>query len=803
MARRKRKVARIKGLRDLDFGRPSFEVSDETRRWISIILLLVVGIVSFLSLFDAAGTVGVYLNGFMKSVFGISRWYLPLLLILIGYWTWRPEQSNFRASNILGAVVFILSFNGLIHLVWHDDDLIGAAQAGLGGGYSGILLSWVLLRFMGMVAGSIVALALTVIGFILMAENYIVMILERRAIQQDEEGEEAVGLLARVKNYFADRRYQKALADRDREESAEEKVEDEEEELADEAEYEETNGPEFYKHAVTVEQEGSATGRLKMPAEDEESAELNSGVKKFKQIKIDLPLSLLDGKTTTPKGGDLKANKLIIQKTLKNFGIDVEMGDAQVGPTVTQYTLKPAEGVRLSKITGLGDNLALALAAHPIRIEAPIPGRSLVGIEVPNQAAAIVPLKDILGSDVFKTRRSNLSIALGMDVMGRPWLAELDKMPHLLIAGATNSGKSVCINAVILSLLFQNGPGELKFIMVDPKRVELPVYNGIPHLLTPVITDTKKTVNALRWAIKEMEKRFDLLSSVHHRNIQSYNNAVEEKMPYIVIAIDELADLMAASGPEVEAAIVRLSQMARAVGIHLILATQRPSVDVLTGLIKANITSRIAFSVASLVDSRTILDMSGAEKLLGKGDMLFVSAEVSKPKRLQGAFASDDEIKRIINHLKRQAEPEYMEEVVEKQQTNFGDFTTSSDSEDDDPLLNEAKEVIFRAKKASASLLQRRLRVGYARAARILDLLEEAGVIGPGDGAKPREVLLSSLGGDKIKDSRQNEENYDDQGDFEEGDEEIDDAELVEDEDDSEDGQDDGTTEAEREDRYR
>ncbi|NUM25964.1 MAG: DNA translocase FtsK 4TM domain-containing protein [Candidatus Buchananbacteria bacterium] len=797
MARKKAKTNRVKGLRDLNIGRPNIEVSDETRRWIGIILLFVVGIISLLSLFDAAGTIGVYLNNFFKLLFGISRWYIPVLLIIMAYFMWRPAEHNFKNSNIVGAVLFILSFNGLIHIIFHQNDLIDAARYGLGGGYSGVLFSWLFLKFLGFWAGMILALALAVIGFILMFESYIVAALERRSSRVTEEDEEVAGLLSKIKNYFSERSYQKAQASRDRRQAEEDEAYEYPEDEEEVAEEDEEDEPSFFNRAVGVEKHGGKKNLSAGAAEDEtdnsndeedqetkkDSAELTSGVRKFKQIPVDLPLSLLDGKTTTPKGGDLKANKIIIEKTLKNFGINVEMGEAQVGPTVTQYTLKPAEGVRLSKIAGLSDNLALALAAHPIRIEAPIPNKSLVGIEVPNQATAIVPLKDILVSDVFKARRSNLSIALGMDVMGKPWLAELEKMPHLLIAGATNSGKSVCINAVILSLLFQNGPGELKFIMVDPKRVELPIYNNIPHLLTPVITDTKKTVNALRWAIKEMEKRFDMLSAAHHRNIQSYNEAHEEKIPYIVIVIDEMADLMAASGPEVEAAIVRLAQMSRAVGIHLILATQRPSVDVLTGLIKANIPARVAFSVTSLVDSRTILDQSGAEKLLGKGDMLFVSAEMSKPKRLQGAFASDEEIKRITAHLKKQAEPDYMEEIIDKPQASFGDFSAGDGGDGGDPLLQEAKEIIFRAKKASASLLQRRLRVGYARAARILDLLEEQGVIGPGDGAKPREVLITSLEDDTIKDSYEEDETdepYEEDEDFEED-------EMEEDEDDQSD----------------
>ena len=761
MARRKKK--RIKGLRDLDFGRPKLEVSSETKRGIIIVLLLTFGILSILSLFDLAGTLGVYLNTFLKYLFGITRWYLPVLFILVGYFLLRPAKYEFKTSNIVGLIIFIFSFNGLIHLIFHSHNLVLDAKAGMGSGYSGIVLSWPFYKLMGFWAGLVVLLAITVIGFILLFETYIVNLIEKRRElveegedEEDEEIEESqLSLFGKFRHALVERRIKKIQAEREK--------------ISEALEEPDQGELEFTRKEVEIEQAGGEEENIEESEEEEEEIEepevkeLNRGVIKFKRTRIDLPVDLLDGRTTTPKGGDLKANKMIIEKTLKNFGIRVEMGEAQVGPTVTQYTLKPAEGVKLSRITSLSDNLALALASHPIRIEAPIPGKSLVGVEVPNQSKAIVPLKDILTSLEFKNRGSNLTLTLGKDVMGKPWLAQLEKMPHLLIAGATNSGKSVCINSVIVSLLYQNGPGDLKFIMVDPKRVELPVYNGIPHLLTPVITDTKKTVNALRWTIKEMEKRFDLLAEARHRNIESYNNSTEDKMPYIVFVIDELADLMIASGPEVEGAIVRLAQMSRAVGIHLILATQRPSVDVLTGLIKANIPARVAFSVTSLVDSRTILDQSGAEKLLGKGDMLYVSADMSKPKRLQGAFASDDEIKRVIEYLKDQANPEYIEEVVEKQQMGMGEmpaFSGGDGGDDGDPLLGEAKEVITRAKKASASLLQRRLRIGYARAARILDLLEEQGVIGPGDGAKPREVLINTFSDDTIKDQADDASDY-------------------------------------------
>lgn len=732
MSRRKKRFGGINGIRDLNFTPPKVEISPETKRGIWIVVLLTLGALSLLSLFNLAGLFGVYCNNILGLFFGVNRWYVPVILLAFGYFMLRPSKYQVTTASILGIIIFILSFNGLFHILSYSGDPVFAAKQGLGGGLVGLVLCWPLLKVFGYWAAILIALALTLIGlFLLFDYSFFQNIAERIS--------SVTGLFSNFKNQRVENKIKKIQAERSR---LDNEVYDEDEEDED--------TPEFLKRSVQdeedveVEQEGmEKKAPIKITEEEKEAKQLDNNVDKFKFIKIDLPLSLLDGKTTIPKGGDIKANKLIIQKTLENFGIPTDMGDAQVGPTVTQYTMKPAEGVKLSRITALSDNLALALAAHPIRIEAPIPGRSLVGIEVPNQSTAIVPLGDILTSEDFKHRKSNLTIALGKDVMGKPWMSELDKMPHLLIAGATNSGKSVCINSTIISLLYQNGPGSLKFIMVDPKRVELPMYNGIPHLLTPVITDVKKTVNALRWAITEMERRFDILSAARHRNIASYNADRVDKMAYIVIVIDELADLMALAGAEVEAAIVRLAQMSRAVGIHLILATQRPSVDVITGLIKANITCRIAFSVASLVDSRTILDMSGAEKLLGRGDMLYLSADISKPKRLQGAYASDNEIKNVIDYLKNQAEPDYIEAVVEKPQSSF---EVSSDmsysSEEGDPLLNEAKEIILQAKKASASLLQRRLRVGYARAARILDLLEEQGFIGPGDGAKPREILV-------------------------------------------------------------
>lgn len=453
-------------------------------------------------------------------------------------------------------------------------------------------------------------------------------------------------------------------------------------------------------------------------------------------------LSLLKLSHSKATAGNVIKNAETIKKTLGDFGIEVTMRDVNIGPTVTQYTLKPAEGIKLNRITARANDIALALAAHPIRIEAPIPGKAAVGIEVPNKVPAIVTLREVIETPEFKHIKSDLAIALGRDAAGAPVVVDLRKMPHLLIAGATGSGKSIAINSLIIGLLYQNTPQELRLILVDPKRVEFTAFNDIPHLLTPVIIEPDKTVNTLKWALTEMDRRFKLFQEVGSRDIVSYNSKYKDaSLPYIVIVIDELADLMSQSAKEVEGAIVRIAQMARAVGMHLVVATQRPSVDVITGLIKANITSRIAFTVASQVDSRTILDISGAEKLLGKGDMLFLSPEFSgKPKRIQGCLITEEELKNVTNFLKQNAPPQYDEMVM-----NFTAKSASGrglDGNIDDDLYDDARETVVQAGKASASLLQRRLRIGYARAARLLDLLEAQGVIGPPDGAKPRDILV-------------------------------------------------------------
>lgn len=461
-------------------------------------------------------------------------------------------------------------------------------------------------------------------------------------------------------------------------------------------------------------------------------------------------LDLLIQKQDKADAGDVEGNAELIKESLANFNIDVEMEGANIGPRVTQFTLRPPSGIKLTKIKALEDNLALDLAAQTIRIEAPIPGKRAVGIEVPNVKAAHVRLSSILQTSEWTGLTSPLGFAIGKDISGSPIVGALDKMPHLLVAGQTGSGKSVMINTILTSLLYKNSPSDLKLILVDPKQVELKPYDDIPHLLAPVITEPEKCISALKWTVAEMERRYKALSEVHKRNIHEYNQLKkEEGMPYIVVVIDELADLMMMAARDVEALIVRIAQKARAVGIHLILATQRPSVDVITGLIKANIPARVAFTVASQVDSRTIIDQMGAEKLLGQGDMLLLTADMPKPKRVQGAFITDEETVKVTEFIRSQRAPNYDDDVISQPVQlgggRGGSVAEYGASDADDDMWKDAIKVVVDSKKASTSLLQRRLRVGYARAARLIESMEEQGIIGPADGSRPRDVLVNSV----------------------------------------------------------
>lgn len=703
---------------------------------LSVLLFVVAGI-STLSFFDMAGVAGKFIDSLLAISFGQVRYIFPVILIVSAVLLIKDLEYHYRSTHILGAVLFFLSFNGLVHIFKQPPEMVGQAMQGFGGGLVGLALSWPLGHYVGFWGGAVILFGTLIISIIFLFNTSLAELVElhkklfltlgwfgKKIIDFFGSFEKEDKLEMRIEGAYEPIKKTKPATE-------EATLEDEKDETEDEPE----EVPVFAKKIIQSPPAGGSGGGNHN--EDEEIVRPATLDFNYKWPPIDL----LFTSKTKPTSGDIASNAAVIKDTLANFGIEVEMGEIRVGPTVTQYSLKPAKGIKLARITGLSNDLALALAAHPIRIEAPIPGKSLVGIEVPNQKVALVTLRELLESGEYKNGGHSMMIGLGKDVAGKVWFADLPKMPHLLIAGTTGSGKTVCINTVILSLLYQNSPETLRFIMVDPKRVELTLYNGIPHLLTPVITDPGKTVAALKWCIQEMDRRFDALASSGCRDIHSYNKKMKEKMPNIVFVIDELADLMAMAASEVEAGIIRIAQMARAVGIHLVVATQRPSVEVITGLMKANIPARIAFSVASIIDSRTILDCPGAEKLLGRGDMLYLTAELSKPKRIQGAFISEEEMKRVVDYIKGDEPPAYDETIVAKTSLTGGTMSIFGGPDDRDQLFEEAKRVVIESGKASASLLQRRIKVGYARAARLLDELEEAGIVGPADGAKPREVF--------------------------------------------------------------
>jgi S-DNA-T family DNA segregation ATPase FtsK/SpoIIIE len=739
--------------RKKEFGKSRKKPEPREARGIWVVSLFVLSGITFLSTINLAGRLGAFLKEILKYGFGLQAYLIPFILAGIAFALFRAEkgkEANFelKKSNLVGLILFVLSLASVFHLFFTQEEAANMALEGRGGGFLGYGINFPLRSLMGFWATLIISLSLFVISIILMFNTSpreiwkkILKIKEKSAKFSEKLNQK---LLPKEKVKISDFST-KSLKDLENKNIIDEEDVKEDKPILD-----------LKVRNLTESPSSSGKEILKQDESDQKTNfSITRGWKPY-------PLNLLDSRPSAPTSGDIKKNIKTIQQALANFGIEVEMQEVNIGPTVTQYTLKPAEGVKLSKITSLQNDLALALAAHPLRIEAPIPGRSLVGIEIPNRAAALVRLREILESKEFSQRKSNLTVPLGRNVAGHPVVADLRKMPHLLISGATGSGKSICLNSVILSLLNQNSPSDLKLILVDPKKVEMTGYNKTPHLLTPVITEVDKTVNSLKWLVSEMERRFKIFSEEGSRDIVSYNQKLKQKrMPYLVLIIDELADLMATAASEVEACIVRLAQMARATGIHLILATQRPSVNVITGLIKANITSRIAFAVASQIDSRTIIDMSGAEKLLGNGDMLYLNSELGKPRRIQGAYVSEDEIKKVTLWFKKQGEPEYNEEVLKKQ-VSSSILGIASEGAVDDELFEEAKEIILQSGKASASLLQRRLSVGYARAARLLDILEEKGIIGPANGAKPREILIQAPASEEVEDVEKTEEEEDD-----------------------------------------
>jgi S-DNA-T family DNA segregation ATPase FtsK/SpoIIIE len=674
---------------------------EETKKWISGIIVFVIAIIIALSFFDLAGVAGKVIMEGLTSLIGKAVFVVPLVLALGGLVFLNTRYEKYFGPAILAIFILVIGITGILASLNSE-----VKQ----GGWTGFVFSWPFLRFFGTLVTQIVFGGTILVGLLIFRH------LLKQPAKEEKGLPETPAKESLIKKIFV---------------------------------------PRFKIKEVEPKIQES---QVKIPSPDFKTEEISQApIEAWGEYKSP-PLDLLETDKGAPSAGDTIVNSKIIKKTLENFGLSVEMSEINVGPTVTQYTLKPAEGIKLSRITALTNNLSLALASHPIRIEAPIPGKSLVGIEIPNRERCQVRLRDLISSPRFQNATSNLSFVLGRDVSGEPSYADLARMPHLLVAGSTGTGKTIFLNSLILSLLYQNSPEILRFILIDPKRVEFSAYKDLPHLLTPVIFDPQKTINALHWLVSEMERRFEVLSGNGSRDITSYNRKVlkegKEPLPYIVLIIDELADLMAAKGREMEAGIVRLAQMARAVGVHLIVATQRPSVEVITGLIKANITSRVTFQVATQVDSRTVLDAAGAEKLLGLGDLLFISAETIKPRRIQGSFVSEKEVRKVVDWIKSEVKTEKLkfgEEIPENHlsedlqkslETAAPDL--ESFSGEDDPLYEEAKKVVIESRKASASLLQRRLRVGYARAARLIDLLEERGVVGPGEGAKPREVYLGN-----------------------------------------------------------
>jgi len=680
-----------------------------TKRWMKAILMFLLALITVLSFpfFDKAGSAGQFFIKASDFLIGKALYTIPLFLFIAGLIFLKSKKKGRSLAMVLAIVISLVGVAGILAA----KDLTQMA-----GGWTGYLLAKLFVGLFGLLVTNIIFGAILLIGLFV----YLQFIWSEIPRERKEAKEPSF-----VVNKQSDElKIKGVLPNNEKQEK--------------------------------LKPANSKISLFKKGADELEKKEIKVAQPSQKGIYSLPPLDLLNKNEIAPTSGNIKENSMIIKNTLENFGIPVEMAEVNVGPTVTQYAFKPAEGVKLSKITTLNQNLALALAAHPIRIEAPIPGKSLVGIEVPNKVRSVVMLRNLISHPGYHNENSPLTVALGRNVSGTPNFADVTEGPHILVAGATGTGKTIFLNTLILSLLYKNTPDSLRLIMVDPKRVEFQNYNDIPHLLCPVIYDATKTINALQWLTREMERRFEVFSEVPARNIGSYNSnksivASGLQLPYIVFVVDELADLMVAKGREIEAGVVRLAQMARATGIHLVLATQRPSVEVITGLIKANVPTRITFQVSSQVDSRTVIDTSGAEKLLGAGDMLFLSSKSSKLTRVQGPYISEKEVKKVADFWVEEGKKvgehqpvmtQSLLESLEKSEASEGKESGAGGEffGDEDPLFEEVKKIVLETKKASASFLQRRLRIGYSRAARLIDMLEDKGIVGPADGAKPREV---------------------------------------------------------------
>ena len=713
----------------------------EMHKNVAATLYVLAAIFISMAAFGAAGRIGDFVqNKILMNILGYGLWLVPLILVFLAKHKHKETIINIREKIALLAAN--LSIVGLIDIFFSQPEINA-------GGFIGKLIGSNLIKGFDIYFSSILLIGIIIVaGFILFDPKFdtIKNIKERVDDQlekkrQDEEAEDKI------------------------EKQVEKAIKTKEADIKKSAQAEtspETESKSFSISSITKKK------KEKEVAKEKEDITIDGG-QVFSSSYTIPPLSLLGKSSGKPSTGDIKSKANLIQRTLSNFGIAVEMDEISIGPTVTRYAMKPAQGVRLSKIASLQNELALALAAKSIRIEAPIPGRSLVGIEVPNTKKSTIGLGSQLAEDEFKDPSKPLLVSLGKGVSGKSHFANIGKMPHALIAGATGAGKSVTIHNIVMSLLYKNGPDMLRFIMIDPKRVEMTLYKKIPHLLTPVITDPKKAVLALKWAVKEMERRYDVLQKSTVRDINSYHKTIvapaykdlseedisnaepgslPEKMPYIVVIIDELSDIMSSYPRELEASIVRLAQMSRAVGIHLLLATQRPSVNVITGLIKANVPTRLALKVASQIDSRTILDSRGAEKLLGYGDMLYKGEGSNEATRIQCPYVSEEEVKNVVSYIQKNYKFE-LDDTITLPDENIGDGAggvSMGDDQDEDPMIEEAIRVVSESKKASTSYLQRRLSIGYSRAARIIDLLEDRGVIGPANGSKPREVYIDENG---------------------------------------------------------
>ncbi|MBR4261218.1 MAG: DNA translocase FtsK 4TM domain-containing protein [Clostridia bacterium] len=758
LGRRKKTTKKIKN---------SFKINNE----VAIVILIFAGILSGALIYLKSGVIGQNLSNFLGGIFGIVKYILPIGFIAVAVSLIQNKKDYVTAKLIQYAIIIscvctILSIYevAITKSLFMNQTLQNILEKGYylgtlnkGGGVIGAFFAFPLIKLLG-VPGTIIltiGLAVTFIVFMFGVKpseiigNIIDRIKERREYSEEDEPEEA----ARPET-------KKERRLREQEEKRKQALEVEQLQLKieEKGNLNPLGMDKNSKHSMSEDPEYIEGNLFKQ--EEEKKADNKREVLQLEHAMIVEdehyeypPINLLSRNTkkTTKAGAKaLTDTAAKLQKTLYSFGVSAKVENVTVGPAITRYELKPAEGVRVSKIANLADDIALNLAAETLRIEAPIPGKQAVGIEVPNKEREAVGLREVIESDEFENNKSKLSVALGKDVAGQAVVADIAKMPHVLIAGSTGSGKSVCINTIITSIIYNAKPSEVKMVMVDPKVVELSVYNGIPHLLIPVVTDPRKAAGALAWAVQEMDDRYNKFAMKGVRDLKGYNAAMEADemgtLPQIIIIIDELADLMMVAAKEVEDSICRLAQKARAAGMHLVIATQRPSVDVITGLIKANVPSRIAFAVSSQVDSRTILDMSGAEKLLGKGDMLFYPAGASKPARIQGAFVSDGEVEKIVGFIKANGTAHYNDDIlesIEKSNKTDKELDEESDDDDTDPFLMEAMEVVVETGQASTSFIQRKFKVGYARAGRIIDQLEERGIISGYQGSKPRQVLMT------------------------------------------------------------